>query len=398
MESKKLNPTSQKLWSSAAFYVATFLSLGAALASGVVEAAPAKVKIGVILPMSGGTAAFGQQVMSGFKMAVDEINKEKGPVQIEYVLEDDKSDVTDAANGAKKLINVDKVNIVVGSVASSNTNAMAPIAQAAGIPLMTPASTNVNVTQKGEFISRICFIDNFQGEAMANFAYDSLRVKKDVPMKAAIIIDASSDYSKGLADAFRESFIKRGGKISVEVSYQQKDQDFSSQLTKIRMSSPDVIFAPGYYTEVGTMIRQAKIQKIRAVFLGGDGWSGPQLFTLATEPAIIGHYYSDHFSPEDTDTRVQDFVRRYAAIYKTSPTGMTALGYDAAYFVVNAVKHNGLKVDPKGLAKAINSTKDFKGITGTISLDKNRNASKPLVVLQTQKDRATFVKRVLPAI
>lgn len=347
--------------------------------------------------MSGGTAAFGQQVISGFKMAVDEINKGKGDVKIDYVLEDDKSEVTDAANAVKKLINVDKVNIVVGSVASSNTNAAAPIAQAAGIPLMTPASTNVNVTQKGEFISRICFIDNFQGEAMANFALESLRTKKDVPMTAAIIVDSSSDYSKGLAESFKQSFLKKGGKISVEVSYQQKDPDFSSQLTKIRMKSPDVIFAPGYYTEVGNMIRQAKILKIRSTFLGGDGWSGPQLFSLAGD-AIVNHYYSDHFSHEDTDTRVQDFVRRYNSIYKMNPSGMTALGYDAAYFVIDAVKRNGNKVDPKGLAKAINTTKDFKGITGTISLDKDRNASKPLVVLQTQKDRATFVKRVAPTI
>ncbi len=378
-----------------AFYAASFLAAGL-LTSGInTNAAPVRVKVGVVLPMSGGTAAFGQQVISGFKMAVDEINKAKGDVKIEYILEDDKSDVTDAANAAKKLINVDKVNIVVGSVASSNTNAMAPIAQAAGVPLMTPASTNVNVTQKGEFISRICFIDDFQGEAMANFAYDNLRVKKDQQMKAAVVVDNSSDYSKGLAAAFKTAFEKRGGKIVAEVAYQQKDQDFSSQLTRIRTRSPDAIFAPGYYTEVGSMIRQAKIQGIRAPFLGGDGWSGQQLFTLGGD-AIVGHYYSDHFSHEDSDKRVQDFVRRYNAIYKTNPTGMTALGYDAAYFVVDAVKRNGNKVEAKSLAAAINGTKGFSGITGNISLDKNRNASKPLVVLQTQKDRATFVKRVLP--
>ena len=368
------------------FCTATIAS--AFLGLSAMAAAPT-IKVGVVLPMSGDTANFGEEASSGAKMAIEEINK-AGAVKIEAVFEDDKSDVTDAANAIKKLINVDKVHIVVGSVASSNTNAMAPIAQGAKIPLLTPASTNVNVTQKGDYISRICFIDDFQGLGMAKFAFESLKARK-----AAVVVDSSSDYSMGLAKAFKESFTKLGGEISVEVSYVQKDQDFSSQLTKIRGKKPDVIFAPGYYTEIGNMIRQAKTLGVHAKFLGGDGWSGQKLFELGGD-AIVGHYFSDHFSDEDTDPKVQDFVKRYKEKFKVVPGAMAALGYDAVYVVADVVKRSGGKVDGPTLAKMINSTKDFKGVTGSITLDKDRNANKPLVVLETQRKHAAFKQRFAP--
>jgi len=347
------------------------------------------LKVGFVFPMSGGTASFGEETMSGVKLAVDEINK-AGEIKIESFLQDDKSDPTDAANAAQKLINVDKVHVLVGSVASSNTNAAAPIAQAAKIPLMTPASTNVNVTKVGEYISRICFIDDFQGSAMAKFAFENLKAKK-----AAIVVDSSSDYSKGLQASFKETFQKLGGEIVVEVSYLQKDQDFSSQLTKIRTRKPDVIWAPGYYSEIGNMIRQAKTMGLKAVFLGGDGWSAPELYTLGGD-AIVGHYFSDHFSHEDTDPKVQDFVKKYQLAYKKEAPGMAALGYDAVYVLADAFKRDGYKTTGPELAKAINDTKGFKGVTGTITIDAQRNATKPLVILETQKTRATFKQRVSP--
>lgn len=366
--------------------VALCVSLVAAPAHAAVKGT---IKVGLYLPMSGNTASFGDETMTGVKMAIDEINK-AGEIKIETFLQDDKSEPTDAANAAKKLINVDKVHVLIGSVASSNTNAASPIAQAAKIPLITPASTNVNVTKVGEYISRICFIDDFQGAAMAKFAFETLKAKK-----AAIVVDSSSDYSKGLQASFKEAFSKLGGEIVVEVSYQQKDQDFSSQLTKIRTRKPDVIWVPGYYNEVGNMIRQAKTMGIKSVFLGGDGWSAQELFTLGGD-AIVGHYYSDHFSHEDTDPKVQDFVKKYQAINKKEAPGMAALGYDSVYVVADAFKRAGYKTDSVALMKAINSTKDFKGVTGTITIDAQRNAKKPLVILETQKTRATFKQRVAP--
>jgi branched-chain amino acid transport system substrate-binding protein len=353
-------------------------------------AAPKVLKVGVFQPMSGPTATFGQETMKGFEMAVNEINN-KGEVKIDFILEDDKSDVTDAANAVKKLINVDKVHFLVGSVPSSNTNAAAPIAQQAGVPLLTSASTNVSVTQKGEFISRICFIDDFQGLGMAKFASESLKAKK-----AAIMVDSASDYSQGLAKSFKDSFVKLGGEVVAEVSYTAKDQDFSSQLTRIRARKPDVIFVPGYYQEVGNILRQAKTQGIKVPFLGGDGWSSPELPKLAGA-AIDGHFYADHFSPDDQDPKVKEFVSKYKKLYGETPSAMGALGYDAAYVVADAFKRSGYKTDGKSLAKAVNSTAGFVGVTGKITLDENRNAHKPLVILQTTKDSyMSFKQRIDP--
>ena len=382
MKSKTLSKIAQFL---------SILSLGTApLSMAQSKVVPGvTLKLGVVEPMSGNTATFGEETMKGVRMAVDEINALPG-LKIQLTLEDDKSSAIDAASAIQKLINVDKVNIVLGSVASSNTNAMAPIAQKAKIPLLTSASTNVNVTQKGEYISRICFIDDFQGDAMAKFALDTLKAKK-----AAIVIDTASDYSQGLAKAFRDSFKAKGGEVVVEVNYTAKDQDFSSQLTKIRTKRPDVIFVPGYYAEVGAMIRQAKSLGLRAPFLGGDGWSSPDLYKTAGE-AIIGHFYADHFSSDDVDPRVQDFVKKYRTKFKEDPAAMTALGYDAVLVIADAVRRNGNKVDSLGLMKAINSTKEFRGVTGVITLDANRNARKSLVILETQRDKAIFKARVAP--
>ncbi len=356
--------------------------------SASLSAAPT-LKVGIYLPMSGRTASFGADVYSGMKMAIDEINK-AGKVKINAILEDEKSEPTDSANAVKKLINIDKVNIVLGSVASSNTNAAAPIAQAAKIPLMTPASTNPNVTKNGEYISRICFIDDFQGSALAKFAKNDLKATK-----AAIVLDSASDYSQGLSAAFRKEFKALGGEIVTEVSYQAGDQDFSSQLTKIRTKKPEVIFVPGYYSEVGNMMRQATKLKVKGPFIGGDGWSADELAQLAGD-GIEGHFYSAHFSHEDTDPAVQGFVKKYKSLMKKNPSDMAALGYDAIYFAADVFKRNGFKTDAEGLKNAINTTKNYPGITGNITLDSDRNATKPLVIIATHKGGHKFKQRVQP--
>jgi len=369
-------------------FMTTFAVAGALSAQA--KAAVPTLKVGIYLPMSGRTASFGADVYSGVKIAIDEINK-AGKVKIVPVLEDEKSEPTDSANAVKKLVNIDKVHVILGSVASSNTNAAAPIAQAGKVPLITPASTNPNVTQNGDFISRICFIDDFQGSALAKFAKNDLKAAK-----AAIVLDSASDYSQGLAAAFRKAYKALGGEIVAEVSYQAGDQDFSSQLTKIRTKKPDVIFVPGYYSEVGNMMRQATKLKVKGTFIGGDGWSSESLAQLAGD-GIEGHYYSAHFSHEDTDAAVQGFVKKFGTLNKgKSPSDMAALGYDAVYFAVDAFKRNGYKTDAEGLKKAINSAKDFAGITGNITLDANRNATKPLVIISTHKNGHKFKQRVQP--
>lgn len=375
--------------------------LGFSIAFGAINvttlAATPTLKVGIFLSMSGGTATFGNDTYNGMKLAIDEINK-AGKIKIVSVLEDEKSEPTDAANAVKKLINVDKVNLVLGSVASSNTNAAAPIAQAAKIPLVTPASTNVNVTHNGDYISRICFIDDFQGKALAKFAIEDLpKIDPSTagPATAAIVSDSASDYSQGLAKSFREEFTKRGGKIVTEVSYSAKDPDFSSQLTKIRAHKPKVIFAPGYYTEIGNMLFQAKKLRVKGVFLGGDGWSSSKLTELARD-GIDGNFYSAHFSHQDTDAKVQAFVKAFKAKYQTPPSDMAALGYDSVKFVAEAFEKNKFSTKPETLKNVINATKNFAGVTGNISLDANRNATKSLVIIRTDKDGGKFQQRVQP--
>jgi branched-chain amino acid transport system substrate-binding protein len=368
---------------------AVLATLAGAVMAFSAHAAVPTIKVGSFLSMSGRTATFGADVNSGMQLALDEINK-SGKMKIQFVLEDEKSEPTDSANAVKKLINIDKVHLILGTVASSNTNAAAPIAQAAKIPLVTPASTNPNVTKNGDFISRLCFIDDFQGSALAKFAKNELKAGK-----AAVVTDTASDYSQGLATAFRKAWKELGGEIVVEVSYQAGDQDFSSQLTKIRAKKPDVVFVPGYYSEVGNMLRQAKKLKVTAPFIGGDGWSSEEFAKLAGD-GIEGHYYSAHFSHEDSDPAVQSFVKKYKALYKKAPSDMAALGYDAVYFAADVFKRNNYKTDSAGLKTAINSTKGFAGVTGTISLDAERNATKPLVILETHKAGNKFKQRVQP--
>jgi len=373
-----------------ASHILSPLTLTASLfTSALALAAVPTLKVGIFLAMSGNTATFGTDTYGGMQVAIDEINK-AGKIKIVPVLEDEKSEPTDAANAVKKLINVDKVNVVLGSVASSNTNAAAPIAQAAKVPLISPASTNVNVTKNGDYISRICFIDDFQGTSLAKFATEELKATT-----AAIVTDSASDYSQGLAKSFKAEFEKRGGKIVTEVSYAAKDQDFSSQLTRIRTRNPSVIFAPGYYTEIGTMMRQAKRLKVKAPFLGGDGWSSSQLPGLAGD-GIEGHYYSAHFFYQDPNPAVQSFVKAYQARFKSVPSDMAALGYDSVKFLADAFARNKFKTDGAGLKAAINSTKNFAGITGNITLDKDRNATKPLVIISTNKAGGSFKQAVQP--
>lgn len=350
-----------------------------------------EIKIGTVFAMTGGIATYGQESLNGIKLALKDINK-NGVLgkKIKIISEDNRSEPTDAASAVKKLIEVDKVSIVIGSVASTNTLAGAPIAQKAQIPLLTPASTNEKVTQVGNFISRTCFTDEFQGVVMAKFAADNLKKKK-----AAIIIDTSSDYSKGLARVFKKEFTKLGGEIIPdEFSYIQKDTDFRSLLRKVKRRKPDVIFLPGYYTEAGLILKQARSMGIDLPFLGGDGWDSPDLQKLAGD-AVKGNYISSHFAADDSDKLVQSFVKSYTATYGNKPGAMAALGYDAILVVADALKRAG-STEPKALNAAIAATKGFQGVTGLITIDANRNARKSAVVLETTPAGNIFNSKVNP--
>jgi branched-chain amino acid transport system substrate-binding protein len=358
-----------------------------------IEKAPlssTEIVIGAVFPMTGPIATYGQESVNGMKMALKKVGKVKG-MPIRLIVEDNKGEPVESANAVKKLINIDNVHMIVGSVASSNTLAGAPIAQAAQVPLMTPASTNETVTQTGSYISRTCFTDAFQGVVMAKFAYESLEKKK-----AIIIVDNSSDYSKGLAAVFKKKFIELGGTvIDGTFTYVQKDTDFRSLLRKVKREGPDVIWLPGYYTEVGLMLNQARQMGMNLPFLGGDGWDSPKLQELAGEEGIKGNYISSHFSPDDEDPLVQGFVKEYVATYGQKPGAMAALGYDGVLVVADALNRAEV-LDHVSISKAINETKGFVGVTGSITIDENRNARKAAVVLETTAKGMKFKQKVNP--
>ena len=300
------------------------------------------------------------------------------------VIEDDQGTPEKAKTVISKLISQDKVQAVIGEVASTNSLAAAPVAQEAKIPMISPSSTNPQVTEKGDYISRVCFIDPFQGSVMAKFAANTLKAKT-----AAIFGDVNSDYSKGLTQFFEQEFTKLGGKVLAKESYTQQDPDFKGQLTKIRQLNPDVIYIPGYYGQVGIIAKQARELGMNQPLLGGDGWDSPDLWKLGGD-ALKNAYISNHYSAENPAPEIQNFVKNYTAKYGAAPDSLAALAYDAAKVLADAIKRAGGAGDSAKLKDAINATKDFAGVTGSITLDANRNAVKPAVVLELTPSQSKF--------
>ncbi len=353
------------------------------------EVSSDEIVVGHFASITGPTATFGQSADAGIRLAVEEINAAGGVngKKITIITEDDQSKTEDATKAVQKLINRDKVVALLGEVASSRSKAGGPIAQQNKIPMITPASTNEEVTKIGDYIFRICFIDPFQGEALAQFAFKTLSAKR-----AAILLDSKQDYSVGLADKFRETFRANGGSIVSEQAYTSGDKDFRAALTSIRSSNPDVIFIPGYYNEVSLIVRQARELGLNVPLLGGDGWDSPEL-TKGAETEFNGTYFSNHLSTEDPDPVVQDFMKKYRAKYKSEPDAMAALGYDAALILADAMKRAG-GTESQKLRDAIAATKDFNGVTGKISINADRNAQKPLTILQIVDGKYRFAQRI----
>ena len=360
----------------------TFLLVGNAVA--------ADFKIGVVSPMTGATATFGQENVNGIKLAYEKLKKAKG-TKFDLIIEDDKSEAIESTNATRKLISVDKVSIMIGAPTSSLALASAPIVQEAKIPFITPTATNAKVTQVGNFITRACFTDDFQGVVMAKFAVNTLKKTKGLTL-----IENTSDYSKGLAKAFGDEFTKLGGTMvnTEELTYAAKDTDFQSLLRKVKRANPDFVFIPGYYVEVGLIIKQARALGINIPFLGGDGWDSPKLFEIAGE-AVKGSYISNHFAPDDKSPVVQNFVKEYEKAYGTKPGSFAALGYDSLGIVADAMKR-AKSLKPTDIRDALVATKNYQGITGTITFDENRNPKKSAVVLEATPSGYVFHSRVNP--
>jgi branched-chain amino acid transport system substrate-binding protein len=336
-----------------------------------------KVRIGVFMSLTGSTANFGISSTNGIKMAADEINAAGGinGKQVELNIQDDRSDAQEAATIVTKFVTQDGVHAVLGEVASSRSIAAAPIAQNAKIPMLTPSSTNPEVTRKGDYIFRSCFIDPVQGAAIAQFAARTLGAKR-----AAIMVDRKNDYSTGLEKFIGQTFTKLGGQIVLTQSYQEGDQDFNAQLTSIKGSNPEVIFVPGYYNDVGLIAKQARDKGMNVPLLGGDGWDAEQLYKIGGT-ALNGSFFSNHYSPYDTDPQVQKFVTNYKARYNSLPDALAATAYDAAHIMFDAIKRAN-SLEGKAIRDALAATKDFPGVTGKVTFNENRDAVKPIVMIE----------------
>lgn len=349
------------------------------------------IKVGEVGSLTGSEATFGTSTHNGIELAIKEQNAEGGiqGKKIELTTMDDQGKPEEAATAVTKLITQDRVVAILGEVASSRSIAMAPIAQQYGIPMITPSSTNPQVTQLGDHIFRVCFIDPFQGEVMAKFALNTLKIKK-----VAILRDVRNDYSVGLANFFEETFKKGGGEIVVDQSYSAGDVDFKAQLTAIREKKPEAVFVPGYYTEVGLIARQAKELGLNVPLMGGDGWDSPKLTEIGGK-AIEGSYFSNHYSHEDKAPYVQDFIKKYKADYKVIPDGLAAMGYDAAKVLFEAMK-NSPNLTTKEITDQIAHIKDYQGVTGKITINEKRDAVKSAVVLRVGKDGFKYQTTVAP--
>ncbi len=350
------------------------------------------IKIGYFGDLSGPTFNFGQSAINGVLMAADEINQAGGinGRRIDVVIEDDGGSPEEAARLTAKLIDQDKVIAIIAGGTSGNSRAAAPKAQSSHVPMISPSSTDPAVTQAGDYIFRACFVDSFQGEVMANFAANTLKAQK-----AAILFDFNSSYGRGLTDYFKLSFAKLGGRIVSEQSYAQGDEDFKGQLSTIRSAEPDVIYIPGYYGDVTRIAKQARMIGLTQPLLGGDGWDAPELWQLGGD-ALNGAYISTHYSIDDPSVAIQTFVDGYKRRYQNLvPDAHAALAYDAARLLADAIQRAGTTQSPE-LRDALAQTKNFAGVTGVISMDTERNAVKPAVVLQLQDARYIYQETIQP--
>jgi branched-chain amino acid transport system substrate-binding protein len=370
--------------------------------------------IGEYGSLTGNDANFGQSTKNGVEVALDDLMASSGGkiggMAVRVVVEDDQGRPEEAATVVQKLVNQDRVIAVLGEVASSRSLAAGPICQGAGVPMISPSSTNPGVTEIGDYIFRMCFLDDFQGSVMARFAAENLGLKR-----AAILKDVRNDYSVGLAQFFALTFTAMGGTIVVEQAYSAGDQDFRAQLTAIKAHNPEIIVVPGYYTEGGLIARQARELGLTQPLLGGDGWESQQLLAIGGD-ALEGCYYSNHWSLDQPDAKLQEFVTKYRSKYGSDPDAIGGLAYDAATVLFNALNRlatedsatfAGLGSSKAGtparqaatakLRDLIASTTGFAGVTGVITLDASRNASKPAVVIGIEGGKKVFKASIAPA-
>ncbi|MDO9493504.1 ABC transporter substrate-binding protein [Acetobacterium sp.] len=323
------------------------------------------VKLGFIGPMTGDAAIYGSSAEEGAQLAVAEINAAGGidGKNIELVAYDSKADQTEAINAYNRLRDQDGVVAVIGGTLSGETLAMKDIMVQDNMPVLSPTATAVEVTQAAPNVFRACFLDDYQGQAAANFAATTLGAKT-----AALLIGTGNPYSEGVSEAFKAAFTAKGGTIAGSESYGTADKDFSAQLTKIKEMNPDVVFVPDYVQTVGPILQKAKEMGITAKFVGADGWDGVQ---EEYADAAQGNYFTNHYAADSPSETVQNFITAYKKEYDKVPNSFAALGYDAVYAMVEAITAAG-STDSADIITALKAT-DHAGVTGTLKFDEEGN-------------------------
>jgi branched-chain amino acid transport system substrate-binding protein len=354
------------------------------------------LNIGGVAPLTGGSATFGASTRNGVALAFKAVNDAGGidiggtKYLLNLIFEDDQGSPEVAANAYRKLIDQDEVVAIIGSVMSKCTLAGAPIAQDAGVPMISPTSTNILVTQTGDYIFRACFIDPFQGAVVASFSYNDLKAKT-----AAVIFDNANDYTKGLAEVFKPSFEKLGGKVVAYESFTGEDQttDFSAQLTNIKAANPEVIFLAAYYAAAALEAKQARALGITVPFVGADGWDSSELTKLAGE-AIEGGYFCNHYSPEDPSPINQNYLKKYTERFGQTPDALATLAYDAALILIDSIQRAG-STDGAAIRDAMAAT-NMQCVSGQITFDENRNPIKSAAIIKVEGGKFVFEKTVQP--
>ncbi len=355
------------------------------------------IKVGLNYELSGAVSTYGQGLTEGIELAFEEINAKGGVLgkQVEPVKMDNKSDTTEATNVSTRLATRDKVVAILGAATSGNTKAATPPAMQNKVPLISASATADDVTMDAngkvrEYVFKTCFSDSFQGVTMANFAYKDLNFKN-----AAVLFDNTSDYAKGLAKSFNETFKALGGTVLAEEAYQANETDYKAVLTNLKSANPEVLYVPGYYEEVGLIVRQARELGLDVPVLGADGYDSPKLVEIAGAEALNHVYYTNHYSSMDDADDIVAFRKAFSGKYNKEADAFNALGYDLAYFLADALERAG-EADSEKLKDALASTKNFEAITGTLSIDENHNPVKAVTILELKDGEPTFLKKLEP--
>lgn len=364
---------------------------------GALNAAAGDIKVGVNYELSGDVQVYGQASVEGIQVAFDEINKGGGinGKKVTMVKMDTRSDLQEAVNTAKKLVSNEKVAAMIGPATSGAMKAVREVAEKYKVPTISGSTTAEDVTVKKDgktygYIFRTCFADSFQGHSMAMFATKNLKVKK-----VAMLVDNSTDYSKGLAKYFKSTFTKNKGKIIKEENFTAQENDFRAVLASIRSSKPDAIYLPAYTKEAGKIIKQAREMNIKVPILGGDGFGDPEIVKLAGKGNMKDVYFTNHYSPDSTEPEVAKFKKAYKAKFGKEPNAFAALAYDAAKLMFDAMKRAG-STDPDKIKAALENTKDYKGVTGKISIDGKHNSVKSTVIIKLDGAKSKYVTTVAP--